>query len=152
MTKRKLGIAVVGLGGAVGTTMTAGIELLKKGLAGTDGLPLANLNVPGLADYTDIVFAGWDMFGEHLAKAAEEHDVLTHKQFVCAEGALREIKPWPAVENPSFLSNIEGGNRLAKSSHRETVEKLRENLREFIKLCGAVVVINLASTEKLVVE
>jgi hypothetical protein len=29
MSKRTLGIAVVGLGGAVGTTMAAGIELLK---------------------------------------------------------------------------------------------------------------------------
>src|SRR5215204_2897337 len=152
MTKRKLGIAVVGLGGAVGTTMTAGIELLKKGLAGTEGLPLADLKVAGLADYTDIVFAGWDLFGEHLAKAAEEHDVLTHKQFVAAEDSLRQIKPWPAVENPKFLSNIEGENKLAGVSHREVIEKLRANLREFITQCDSVVVINLGSTEKLTAE
>ena len=78
MAKRILGIAVVGLGGAIGTTMAAGIELLRQGTVGTGGLPLADLEVEGLADYTDIVFAGWDLFGEHLAKAAEEHDVLTH--------------------------------------------------------------------------
>ena len=30
MSERKLGIAIIGLGGAVGTTMVAGIELLKK--------------------------------------------------------------------------------------------------------------------------
>src|SRR5215213_3927125 len=148
MTRRKLGIAVVGLGGAVGTTMAAGIELLKQGAVGTEGLPLADLKVAGIADYTDIVFAGWDMFGENLAKAAEEHDVLTHKQFVAVEDALHGIKPWPALENPAFLSNIAGENRLAKSSHRETVEKLRANLREFISSCDSVVVINLASTEK----
>ena len=152
MAKRKLGIAVVGLGGAVGTTMAAGIELIKQGVVGTEGLPLAGFAIDGIADYTDIVFAGWDLFGEHLAKAAEEHDVLTHKQFVAAEAALREIKPWPAVENSTFLSNIEGGNRLGKVSHREIVEKLRANLREFILVCDAVVVINLASTEKLAVE
>ena len=152
MAKRKLGIAVVGLGGAVGTTMVAGIELLKKEAVGTEGLPLANLSVTGLADYTDIVFAGWDLFGDHLAKAAEEHDVLSHKQFVAAEYSLRTIKPWPAAENPTFLSNIEGENKLAKVSHREIVEKLRANLREFISTCDGVVVINLASTEKLAVE
>ena len=50
MAKRKLGIAVVGLGGAVGTTMAAGIELLKEGLRGTDGLPVAEWSVEGLAD------------------------------------------------------------------------------------------------------
>ena len=106
MNKRTLGIAVVGLGGAVGSTMVAGIELLKKGLIGTTGLPLAELSVDGLADYTDIVFGGWDMNGEHLAKAAEEHDVLTHKQFVAAEESLRNIKPWPATADARFLSNI----------------------------------------------
>ena len=70
MTQRKLGIAVVGLGGAVGTTMVAGVELLKKGVVDTEGLPLAGVAVDGLVDYTDIVFAGWDLFSEHLAKAA----------------------------------------------------------------------------------
>ncbi len=30
MNTRKLGIAIIGIGGAVGTTMVAGIELLKK--------------------------------------------------------------------------------------------------------------------------
>ena len=143
---------MVGIGGAVGSTMAAGIELLKKGLVGTEGLPLADLNVEGLADYTDIVFAGWDLFSEHLAKAAEGHDVLTHKQFVAAEESLRQIKPWAAVEDPGFLSNIDGENKLAKGSHRETIEKLRANLREFITRCDSVVVINLASTEKLAVE
>jgi len=152
MTQRKLGIAVVGLGGAVGTTMVAGVELLKKGVVDTEGLPLAGVAVDGLVDYTDIVFAGWDLFSEHLAKAAEEHDVLTHKQFVAAEEALRTIKPWPAIGDPKFLSNIDGENRISKTGHRETVEELRANLREFISTCDSVVVINLASTEKLAVE
>jgi len=152
MTQRKLGIAVVGLGGAVGTTMVAGVELLKKGVVDTEGLPLAGVAVDGLVDYTDIVFAGWDLFSEHLAKAAEEHDVLTHKQFVAAEEALRTIKPWPAIGDPKFLSNIDGENRISKIGHREIVEELRANLREFISTCDSVVVINLASTEKLAVE
>ena len=150
MTQRKLGIAVVGIGGAVGTTMAAGIELIRQGVVGKEGLPLAD--APELVDYTDIVFGGWDLFGEHLAKAAEEHDVLTHKQFVAAEPALRTIKPWPAVGDPKFLSNIEGENKLSGGSHRDTIEKLRANLREFITQCDSVVVINLASTEKLAVE
>lgn len=156
MNTRKLGIAVIGLGGAVGTTMVAGIELLKKGLIGTEGLPLANLDenlVKDLAAYENIVFAGWDLFGEHLAKAAEEHEVLTHKQFVAVEEELRKIKPWRAVGNKDFLENIEGENKFAASdSHRASIEKIRENLREFKKLCDEAVVINLASTEKLADE
>lgn len=156
MSNRKLGIAVIGLGGAVGTTMVAGIELLKKGAIDTTGLPLANLDenlTANLANYENITFAGWDLFGEHLAKAAEEHDVLTHKQFVAVEEDLRKIKPWRAIENKEFLVNIEGENKFSKTaSHREIIEKLRENLRDFKKSCDSVVVINLASTEKLADE
>lgn len=151
MSNRKLGIAVIGLGGAVGTTMVAGIELLKKGIIDTTGLPLANFEAD-LISYENIVFAGWDLFGEHLAKAAEEHDVLTHKQFVAVENELRQIKPWRAIGNKDFLENIEGENTFSNNSHRETIEKLRENLREFKKTCNSIVVINLASTEKLADE
>ncbi|CAN5744873.1 inositol-3-phosphate synthase [soil metagenome] len=156
MSNRKLGIAIIGLGGAVGTTMVAGIELLKKGLIGTEGLPLANLDenlIKDLADYKNITFAGWDLFGEHLAKAAEEHEVLTHKQFVAVEEELRKIKPWRAVENKDFLSNIEGENKFPQNiTHREKIEKIRNDLQEFKKTCDQAVVINLASTEKLADE
>lgn len=152
MAKRTLGIAVVGIGGAVGTTMAAGIELLKKGLIGHEGLPLAGYEIDGLSEYTDIVFGGWDLFGENLAKAAEEHDVLTHKQFVAVEDGLRQLKPWPAVRNDNFLSNIEGSNQLTTTSHRETVSKIAADLSRFKISCDSVVVINLASTEKLTAE
>jgi myo-inositol-1-phosphate synthase len=155
MNSRKLGIAIIGLGGAVGTTMVAGIELLKKGKIETTGLPLANLDanlIKDLAAYENIVFAGWDLFGEHLATAAEEHEVLTHKQFVAVEEELRAIKPWRSVGNREFLANIEGENTVSVNTHRETVGKIRENLREFKKSVDDVVVINLASTEKLADE
>ncbi|NEL61354.1 inositol-3-phosphate synthase, partial [Escherichia coli] len=84
MNDRKLGIAIIGLGGAVGTTIVAGIELLKKGKIDTAGLPLADLPenlISDLAGYENLTFGGWDLHGENLASAAEEHDVLTHKQF-----------------------------------------------------------------------
>ena len=156
MSERKLGIAIIGLGGAVGTTMVAGIELFKQGKIGTEGLPLADLDeklIKDLAAYENIVFAGWDLFGEHLAKAAEEHEVLTHKQYIAVEEDLRKIKPWRAIENKDFLANIEGENKFAETnSHRETIEKISKDLREFKKSCDQVVVINLASTEKLADE
>ena len=152
MAKRVLGIAVVGIGGAVGTTMTAGVELLRQGVIDRIGLPLADISVDGLADYSDIVFAGWDLFPDHLARAAENHDVLTYKQFVAAEEALREIKPWPAVGDPRFLSLIDGENKIGEHGHRAVIEKLRDDLRGFKARCNSIVVINLASTEKLASE
>jgi myo-inositol-1-phosphate synthase len=152
MAKRVLGIAVVGVGGAVGTTMVAGVELLKQGVIDKTGLPLADLAVAGLADYTDIIFSGWDLFPDHLAKAAENHDVLTHKQFVAVEECLRQIKPWPAIGDPRFLSLIDGENKIAGVGPRAVIEKLRNDLQGFGEKCDSVVVINLASTEKLASE
>jgi myo-inositol-1-phosphate synthase len=152
MSDRSLGIAIVGLGGAVGSTMAAGIELLKKGVVGHEGLPLASIGNDSLVSYEDLVFAGWDLFPDHLAKAAEQHEVLTLKQFAAVEDSLRSIKPWTAVGNPQFLANIEGTNQIPGGSHRETIAKLRADLAEFRKSVDSVVVINLASTEKLASE
>lgn len=151
MAKRTLGIAIVGIGGAVGTTMAAGIELLKRGLIGTEGLPFAGHEVEGLADYKNIVFAGWDLYPDDLAKAAANHEVLTYKQHVAVESELEQIKPWPAIGDERFLSLINGENKIA-GGHRAVIDELRKNLAELKSRCDSAVVINLASTEKLAVD
>jgi len=151
MAKSALGIAVVGVGGAVGTTMAAGISLLRKGLIGHEGLPLANIKAVGLAAYSDIVFAGWDLNGVDLAKAAEEHEVLSYKQHAAVREMLSGIRPWPAIGNDRFLSLIEGSNKIG-GGHRAVIENLRGDLAGFKDRCGSVVVMNLASTEKFTPE
>lgn len=148
----KLGIAVIGIGGAVGTTMPAGVELLKQGVIDKTGLPLAGVEIDGFKDYTDIVFAGWDLFPDHLAKAAENHDVLKYKQFIAVEERLKQIKPWPAVGDPRFLSLIDGENKMSDKGHRAVIDKLTKDIQGFRESCDSVVVINLASTEKLASE
>ena len=149
MAKRKLGIAVVGIGGAVGTTMAAGIELLRQGKIDTTGLPLTG--VEALTDYTDIELAGWDLFADDLCSAAEEHDVLTNKQFAAVRDALRSIKPWPAIGDPRFLANIAGENTVTETGHRAAIARVRSDISAFRSRMGDanIVVINLASTEKL---
>jgi myo-inositol-1-phosphate synthase len=155
MNEKKLGIAIVGLGGAVGTTIVAGIELLKNDLIGTEGLPLADLDAEltkDLANYKNIIFAGWDLNDANLAAAAAEHDVLSHKQFIAVEDKLLKIKPWQAVGDKDFLANIEGENLIVANSHRQTIKQIQSDLQAFKKTCDEVVVINLASTEKLADE
>ncbi len=154
MKNRKLGIAIVGFGGAVSTTAVAGIKLLQKKLVGHEGLPLANLDPDfsaEMADYEDLVFGGWDLNSDDLSTAAGHHDILTHKQFLAVEDELRTIKPWPAIANRQFLSNIEGKHFLLANSQREAIEAIRKDLRNFKtqQKLDEVVVINLASTEKL---
>lgn len=80
MTEYRLGVAVVGLGGAVATTAVAGIAMIRSGSNKLDGLPLADRNVPGLADYKDMLFSGWDLSGDDLATAAMRHGVIGDKE------------------------------------------------------------------------
>ena len=150
-----LGVMIVGFGGAVATTAAAGIELLKQQKVGTEGLPLADLpeNLTGeLIDYAKIKFGGWDLHTDNLADAAAAHDILTVPQFNAVEAVLRRIKPLPAVGNKEFCHNIEGENLFCADSHRAAIAEIRRNLGDFAarENCPNVVMINLASTEKLV--
>src|SRR5277367_5979835 len=104
----KLGVMVVGLG-AVATTLIAGVEAVRKGLAkpigsltqmGTirlgkrtegntplikDFVPLANLN--------DMVFTGWDIFDDNVYEAAAHAKVLDKDQLEQIRPYLEAIKP-----------------------------------------------------------
>jgi len=148
MEKRKLGIAVIGIGGAVGTTMVAGVELLRRGLTDTTGLPLAG--EPALIPYEEIQIFGWDVVANNLAEAAALHKVLSRAHFSAVAEHLRQITPWPAVGNLRFVEAIDGKNKIAAESLRAIIERLRSDIRQLGKQCESVVVINLASTEKLI--
>ncbi|MEZ5307329.1 MAG: inositol-3-phosphate synthase [Pyrinomonadaceae bacterium] len=148
MGKQKLGIAIVGLGGAVGTTIAAGLSLLKSGEIGADGLPLAGVDC-GLAEYQQIGVGGWDLAGQDLAAAALAHDVIPYRQFLLAEEDLERLVPWTAYGNREFHKNIDGENRLGTVTHRETIEQIRKDIAGFGANFESVVIVNLASTESL---
>ncbi len=146
----RIGVALVGLGGAVATTAIAGIEMIKAGKNDRTGLPLAELSVPGLADYRDLVFSGWDVNGDDLATAAEKHGVLDRDALQGGSRALRGIRPMQAVGSAAFCRNVDGENKFAASGHREAVERIADDLARFKHESGVdrVVMVNLASTER----
>ena len=153
---RRLGVAIVGLGGAVATTAAAGVELMRLGLAGEDGLPLAGLFPDGevpiedgvLAGYTDLSFGGWDVVGDDLATAAETHGVLGRAELAAVGPVLEQLTPWPAVGDTSWCRNAGGRHLVVESSRRAAIERIRQDLRDFAQTVDAVVVIGLASTER----
>ena len=145
---RSLGVAIVGLGGAVATTAVAGTELIRQGKADTDGLPLAGLD--GLVPYVNLVFGGWDLSGDDLASAAASHGVLTQDQLQAAKPGLADIRPWPAIVNPEFCRNATGVNCVAGEGHAERADAIRADLRRFKDEndLDGVVLVNLASVER----
>jgi myo-inositol-1-phosphate synthase len=156
--ERRVGIAVVGLGGAVATTAVAGLELLRQGAAEATGLPLAGLELDGvpvetatgMADYASLVIGGWDLDGADLYKAAEQHGVLDHRQLTLVEPALSVLTPWPAAGDADFCRNVSGGNVLLAETRRAQVDAVRADLVRFRteQSLDGVVLVNLASTER----
>ena len=130
-TGRRVGVAFVGMGGAVATTAIAGIEMIKTGSNRLDGLPLAGVSVQGMTDYKDLVFGGWDLNSDDLASAATGHGVLTKQDIENGAQVLKGITPWPAVGSAKFCKNIEGGNRIVAKDHRETVSIIANDLKRF---------------------
>jgi myo-inositol-1-phosphate synthase len=153
--RRRLGVAIVGLGGAVATTAVAGIALLRAGAADTTGLPLAGLPADLTAElvrYEDLVFGGWDLDPSDLARAAAAHRVLDRDQLEAARGALAAVAPWPAVGSARWCRNIDGDafrHRVDAPDARAAVDAIRADLREFRRrhALDGVVMLNLASTE-----
>ena len=149
-TGRRVGVLVVGVGGAVASTAVAGIEMLRAGSNDMAGLPLAGANAPGIAGYRNLHFAGWDLHAEDLASAVREHGVLDREQADMVMPALAAMKPWPAVGSVDFCKNVDGGNKVVAKSHREAVDRIREDIRRYRAETGIedLVVVNLASVER----
>ncbi|MET7951004.1 inositol-3-phosphate synthase [Micromonospora sp. NPDC005324] len=147
MTGERIGVAVVGLGGAVATTAIAGVELLRLGMTDMSGLPLAHRT--DLVPYESMVFGGWDLAPDDLAKAAHVHRVVEPAHLDTVAGPLGQIQPWPAVVDPAYCRNATGANVVPIGPLRERVSHLRADLGRFRSAQDVqrVVVVNLASTE-----
>ena len=155
---RRVGLVFVGLGGAVASTAVAGLELLRLGIAGPDGLPLAGLKVDGrpieettgLVPYDGLVIGGWDLDATDLRKAAEQHGVLDHQQLEAVGAGLSAIIPWPAAGDEEFCRNVTGDNVVVAEGRRAQTDVVRADLRRFRaeNALDGLVLVNLASTER----
>ena len=158
----KLGAMVVGLG-AVSTTMIAGVEAVRRGLAkpigsltqmGTIRLgkrtdnssPLIKDFVP-LADLNDIVFTGWDIFEDNVYEAAAHAKVLDEKMLAQLKPYLETIKPLPAVFDQYYVKRLNGTHVKKGKNKRDLADQVIADIRSFKKTVDRVVVIWAASTE-----
>lgn len=161
----RLGVLFVGLG-AVASTVIAGVELIRQGLAepvgslaqmGTirlgkrteDRVPLIRDFVP-LADLDQLVFGAWDPISDTAYEAALKCGVLdryTHIGPIAA--ALKEVEPMPAVFDQNYVRRIGGTNVKPAAGRRDLAEALRRDIRDFkaAHSCDRIVVILCASTE-----
>ncbi len=158
----KLGVMVVGMG-AVATTMIAGVEAVRRGLA----KPIGSLTQMGtirlgkrtdnksprikdfvpLADLNDIVFAGWDIFEDNVYEAAAHAAVLEKETLVQLKPFLETIKPLPAVFDQYYVKRLNGTHVKKGKNKRDLADQVMADIRAFKKTVDRVVMIWAASTE-----
>ena len=158
----KLGVMVVGMG-AVATTMIAGVEAIRQGLAkpigsmtqmGTIRLgkrtenrtPLVKDFVP-LAKLEDIVFTGWDIFDDNVYEAAAHAEVLDKPTLEKLKPYLETIKPMPAVFDQFYVKRLHGTHVKSGKNKLDLAEQVMADIRNFKKTVDRVVMIWCGSTE-----
>ena len=136
--KGKLGILVVGVGGAVSTTMITGTLAARKGVAKPigsiaqmatmrleNGEEKAIKDIVPLADLNDIVFGGWDIFPDNAYEAAMYAEVLKEKDLNNVKEELQAIKPMPAAFDHNWAKRLNGTHVKQAATRWEMVEQLR---------------------------
>ncbi len=158
----KLGVMVIGLG-AVATTMIAGVEAVRRGLAkpigsltqmGTIRLgkrtdaksPLIKEFVP-LADLNDVVFTGWDIFEDNVYESAAHAKVLDEKTLLQLKPYLETIKPLPAVFDQYYVKRLHGTHVKTGTTKRDLANQVIADIQAFQQTVDRVVVIWCGSTE-----
>ena len=158
----KLGVMIPGMG-AVATTLIAGVEAIRRGLAkpigstsqmGTIRLgkrtegrsPLIKDFVP-LASLDDLVFTGWDIFGGNLYDAAKTAQVLDRDQLEQIKPFLQSIEPMPAVFNQHYVKRLEGKTVKTGKNKCDLANQIRNDIAEFKTKTDRQVMIWCGSTE-----
>jgi myo-inositol-1-phosphate synthase len=160
----RLAVLVPGLG-AVATTLIAGVEAVRRGMAKPIGSltqmatirlgkrtekrspPIHDL-VP-LAGLDDLRFGAWDVFADGAYASACHAKVLDQELVDALREPLQAVRPMPAVFSPEYVRRLDGPNVKKARDKRELGEALREDIRRFMRENGCTrgVMVWCASTE-----
>src|SRR6185437_4017223 len=160
--KGKLGIMTAGMG-AVCTTLMAGVEAVRRGIAkpigsltqmGTirlgkrtdNNTPLIKDFVP-LASLDDLVFTGWDIFGGNLYEAARTAQVLDRDQLDQIRPYLESIEPLPAVFDQHYVKRLTAKKAKTGKNKCDLASQIRNDIAEFKSKTDRQVLIWTGSTE-----
>ena len=159
----RIGVAIVGVNGAVASTVIAGVELMKRGLVPRVGMVTERTDARiaesitellDLAPLESLVFAGWDLQFPNVYEGALHHKVLPEHVLSKVRPELERIQPWPAVFSSAYVEKLSGKNVVKADGYRDEISILEKNLESFKKANNLerVVIVNLASTERFLEE
>jgi myo-inositol-1-phosphate synthase len=160
----RLALLMPGMG-AVATTLVAGVEAVRRGLAEPIGSvaqmgrvrlgkrtenrsPLVRELVP-IAALEDVRFGGWDVFPDSAYESAVHAKVLEQDLLDQLKEPLSAVKPMEAVFAPEYVKRLNGTHVKKAATKRDLGEALRDDIRRFMKAegCSRAVMLWCASTE-----
>ncbi len=160
----RLGILLPGFG-SVATTVVAGVEAARRGLAKPIG-SLSQLNTirlgkrtedrtplikdfVSLSELDDLVFGAWDPIPDDGYESALNAGVLERHHLDPMEDFLRSVKPMPAVFDKEYVRRLDGPNVKKGENKFDLAQQLREDIRRFKEEngCERVVMVWCGSTE-----
>ncbi len=164
-SRGRVGILLPGLG-AVATTVVAGVEAVRRGLAQPFG-SLSQMNtirlgmrtedrtplireLIGLAELDQLVFGAWDPIPDDAYDSAVNAGVLDRTRHLDPiRGFLKSVKPMPAVFDTAYVKRLDGPNRKRGANWMELAEAVRDDIRRFKAEhgCARAVMIWCGSTE-----
>ncbi len=161
----KLGVLLPGFG-AVATTVVAGVESVRRGLAAPIGsltqmqtIRLGKRNedrTPLIRDFVDLVpldrlvFGAWDPIADDGYQSAVNAGVLDrHEHLDPIKDFLSSIKPMSAAFDPEYVKKLDGPNVKAGATKRDLAEQIRADIRRFKEDndCARLVMVWCGSTE-----
>ena len=161
----KLGVLIVGIGGAVSSTFVVGTLAARKGLTTPIGSITqlstirlgsgANVRNPKIKDVVplakldDVVFGGWDIFEDNVYEAALHARVLEQKDVDGVKDELVAIKPMKAAFLNDYVKRLHGTWTKSAPTKWDLMLQIKEDIANFKKEnnCDRVVVLWSASTE-----
>ncbi|MCY3545582.1 MAG: inositol-3-phosphate synthase [Gemmatimonadetes bacterium] len=161
----RVGVLLPGLG-AVATTLVAGVEAVRQGLAEPYG-SLTQMNtvrlgkrtdaraplirdVVGLAGLEQLVFGAWDPIPDDAHASAVNAGVLDPTRHLePIRDFLASVVPMPAVFDTAYVKRLDGPNCKSGANKMELAEALRDDIRCFLadNACARAVMIWCGSTE-----
>lgn len=159
----KLGILIPGLG-AVATTLIAGVEAVKKGIAQPIGslTQMSNIRLgkrtenryPKIKDFVplasleDIVWGGWDVYTDNVFESASNAKVLDAGLLHAVKPELEAIVPMKAAFDQSYAKNLVASH-VKEGTRYELAQALMADITNFKEENGLdrVVLIWCGSTE-----
>lgn len=148
---KKVGLMIIGLNGAIGTTLSAGLIGINKGIVEPIGLvtELKEFKKVNLVELENLYISGWDINEENHLTCVKNQNVVPNEIINQIDEELTNVKVYNAprvgISNHILHHNSSELNLTRRNAIDKIINDINDNIeRNNLDSC---VIINAASTE-----